>query len=787
MMSDFGRLLAAIGMEPSDRVTVSYLVPGGLFTATVGTATDAPARVRPWVGRADVWFGVCPLRPSVVLGAGRGKVADIARIPALWADLDAKPGPAGLGSTDGCRRAVDALSAVLRAQPVAVVSSGTGGLHPYWRLTPYPAADHGRAVSLLRRWGVLVRAVATELGGGADNVFDATRVLRVPGTTNKKPGGGQVTVVFTEDDEGTELDVLTLDQLAEALDLAGIPDEPTTAEDGPVVPVAEWAPGATTCPYAAAMVTGWATDRPTAGRHQWLLRHAVRLAAARRLGCLAAADVQRGQDALTAAFTRIVATVPPVRPVAPRELSVALSWGVAKVETKPEEAVWAELGGHTHRRAGAGSGTALAALGRLLGHLREWQHLPDPIHVVATLAAAATRAGEGEPCWLLLVAPPSSGKTEAVRILDNAADARLDEVTAAGLLGWSKAKTAVPSGVLTRCGPRALVTFGDLSSLLATSDRGGRDQVFGLLRRAYDGHVTRDVSPPGRTEGSTQLSWSGRLTVVACVTGAIDRYAAHSDQLGARWLYVRIPDRTLAEKRYAAQLARRGGLADLRKRAREDAAAILEAARTPDTLPAGLLDSIEDAALVTAWGRAAVPRNGYGRREIEGVPITEEPMRLVQQLGAIAGGVLALGLPEAAAALVTRQIALDSMPAARHAVLAALATGEVLTTAGVARTAGLDRKVARFNLEELAAVGVVENDRADDEQDELTGTVHWSLAGAEGAIIAGVFTAARAAGGWDETWGPTPHPPQKGETGEAFTGVQPTLRPTPAEPLGVAS
>ena len=405
------------------------------------------------------------------------------------------------------------------------------------------------------------------------------------------------------------------------------------------------------------------------------------------------------------------------------------------------------------------SGTTLDALGRLLARLREWQHLPDPTHVVATLAAAATRHGEGEPCWLLLVAPPSSGKTEAVRILDDAADARLDEVTAAGLLGWSKAKTAVPSGVLTRCGPRALLTFGDLSSLLATSDRGGRDQVFGLLRRAYDGHVTRDVSPPGRTEGTTQLSWAGRLTVVACVTGAIDRYAAHADQLGARWVYCRIPDRTLAEKRYAAQLARRGGLAELRKRAREDAAAILGAARTPDTVPDTLLDAIEDAALVTAWGRAAVPRNGYGRRDIEGVPIIEEPMRLVQQLGALGGSVLALGLPEAAAVMVTRRVALDSMPAARYAVLKALATGEVMTTSAVARTAALDRKVARFNLEELAAVGVVEHDRTD-EQDEATGTVHWQITGEEGAIIAAVFDAAKGEGGWDETWVPIPQPPK---------------------------
>ena len=55
--------------------------------------------------------------------------------------------------------------------------------------------------------------------------------------------------------------------------------------------------------------------------------------------------------------------------------------------------------------------------------------------------------------------------------------------------------------------------------------------MFSLLRRIYDGHVTRDIAPPGKTDNDQRLGWSGRLTVVACVTGAIDRYSAHANQL----------------------------------------------------------------------------------------------------------------------------------------------------------------------------------------------------------------------------------------------------------------
>jgi hypothetical protein len=82
----------------------------------------------------------------------------------------------------------------------------------------------------------------------------------------------------------------------------------------------------------------------------------------------------------------------------------------------------------------------LEGLAQLLTPPRTWQHLPDPAHVIAALAVAATRNADGEPGWLLLVAPPSSGKTETARLLDDIVDARLNEVTAAGLLSWSKGK-----------------------------------------------------------------------------------------------------------------------------------------------------------------------------------------------------------------------------------------------------------------------------------------------------------------------------------------------------------
>jgi predicted transcriptional regulator len=380
-------------------------------------------------------------------------------------------------------------------------------------------------------------------------------------------------------------------------------------------------------------------------------------------------------------------------------------------------------------------------LGELLTQLRTWLDLPDPGPTIASCAAAATVPLDGEEAaWLLNVAAPSAGKTEAVNLLDGVTNGRLNEITSAGLLGWSRGREPHPVGVLARIPGNALVTFGDLSSLLATSDRGGRDQVFGLLRRAYDGHVTRDITPPGGTNKGGSLEWTGRLTVVAAVTNAIDRFAAHADALGPRWLYVRAAERALKSRRNAARAARRAGVRDDRAKAVAIATDLITDARDAirDTsIPHAVADAIEDAVLVTCWGRAAVPRNGYGRREIDDVPTIEEPPRLIRQAHVLARGLYALGHDDQAVDTMMRRIALDSMPAARLAVLRALAAENGQTTTHIARASGLHWYVAHRHCEDMAAVGVVDNLSEHDDHDH-----RWMLTGEEGDLIRKVIGAA---------------------------------------------
>lgn len=338
-----------------------------------------------------------------------------------------------------------------------------------------------------------------------------------------------------------------------------------------------------------------------------------------------------------------------------------------------------------------------------LDQLKTYVHLTDDGHIMFALAVAVSSELDGDPLWGMIVGPPSGGKTEAIKCLDTIADEHVDDITGPALLSWMPGKNPRPAGILTRIPSRAFVTISDFSTVLATSDRGGRDTLFALLRRAYDGHVVREVGNSPRP-----LTWTGRLTLLAAVTPAIDNFSSHADALGPRWLYYRLPETDNAHKKATVRKRRTiAGLDDLQTEAKRRATALVQAARRrvrDVELDDDMYDQLEDAAMLTCLGRAAVPRNAYGKREIDGIPIVEEPARITGQVVALAKSLLAIGVPRRQALVLAGRAALDTVPQARLACLYQLANGEPLTVSEIRRRTGLHRHVARRALEEMEVV-----------------------------------------------------------------------------------
>lgn len=150
-------------IEPGETIELRLKTPHKTHCVHFNSIQKAAGAAARAASEADVYFGVA-------LRDGRGgRRENITRIPAAWADLDAREG-------------LVAPLARLRRSPVpvsAAVYSGRG-LHCYWFLSEHPGQDGADEIERLNR---LIAAVVE-----GDSVHDAARVLRMPDTFNWKYG-----------------------------------------------------------------------------------------------------------------------------------------------------------------------------------------------------------------------------------------------------------------------------------------------------------------------------------------------------------------------------------------------------------------------------------------------------------------------------------------------------------------------------------------------------------------------------------------------------------------------
>jgi hypothetical protein len=310
---DFVGLLDRLGYTDDDPVVISHKAPGDdKPTVHVFRAIDAPQHVDTLPDGVDVWFNVNKTNLPLGLSFRRGREGDVTQLVAAYADLDFKPG--GCGNEATARAVIDDLSALLGTRPAAVVRSGNG-LQPYWPLDGAHVDEHGTAglAALLRRFGLLVKAVAAARNASVDSVFDLPRMLRVPDTFNCKAAPVQV---ISEVDTGGPL---TVGELTERLDEYGIPGVEENEHSGEIVsPPSEWGYADRTCIYVKRMVDGWRQENPT-DRNPWLYRQGIRLACAHRRGCFTRDGYAEALRVLTSTHQAVRRVVRPARRRPPRQ------------------------------------------------------------------------------------------------------------------------------------------------------------------------------------------------------------------------------------------------------------------------------------------------------------------------------------------------------------------------------------------------------------------------------------------------------------------------------------
>ena len=182
------------GEVNTGRIGICQSVPRGMAYEHFQWIRSAVKRASEWdAGKPQGIYFRCTTLP--VEGVEKRGTADDAHTVAfLWADLDfgtvghAEPGRDALPLPTCAEDALKIIDSM--PTPTLVIHSG-GGLYPIWRLDrPVMITDANRAdVKVLSaNWQQVIKAKAKDLGWHYGPVGDLARVLRLPGSINRKAG-----------------------------------------------------------------------------------------------------------------------------------------------------------------------------------------------------------------------------------------------------------------------------------------------------------------------------------------------------------------------------------------------------------------------------------------------------------------------------------------------------------------------------------------------------------------------------------------------------------------------
>jgi hypothetical protein len=289
---------------------------------------------------------------------------------------------------------------------------------------------------------------------------------------------------------------------------------------------------------------------------------------------------------------------------------------------------------------------------------KNYFHLPDPAPLRIVLAViVANRIANGRNVWLLLVGPPSSGKTSLFDVFKNEPDVvSISTTTEAGLLSRA-------GGALRKVEPRGTLCFKDFGSMLANP--ASRATLLAALREIYDGQWIRFVHPE-------PLIFHGHCGLLGAVTEAIDEHVEEMAQLGERFLYYRFPrhddqDRlTLGAAAAQMSLIKPAEWKSLEKVAHRFLAGL--------TLPSGPVALADDdqqimTVLCDLVTRCRTPVRRNAKDQVTYVPEPEEIPRIQGMLTALLQALRIIGVEEWEQWRLLYLVALSSMSKTRRQIL----------------------------------------------------------------------------------------------------------------------
>lgn len=666
----------------------------------------------------------------------RGSARDAAAVPGLWADVDyGTVGHKGDGlppDEEAARKVIDTSGL---PTPTVWVNSG-GGLYPFWLLHTPDVITSDAAFDLWCRlsegWQRVIATAAGDLGWQyGTGVSDLARVLRIPGTTNRKAGQARPCRIVSADGPR-----YTLNELAQAMMDTGRwqpstkPAGDTSGSPGFTQP----AGGMDIFDVFAEVVTyeeiltphGWqpSGERTTCGCPTWVRpgKHPDSgISAVAHEGC-----AQYGRR--FRCFSEAAEPLPHDKPI-----SKAHTWALLTGDDKTAyKAIVKAAHGDGHELPGLGDDAA-ERIRDGCEHHKVNVRPPRPVRRVepcdlahthdvfktwlgegydvdaldVVLAAAAVEQLDGDPVWLQVISGAGNAKTETVNGLAGAGAVVTSTIVseAALLSGTPEPEQAddATGGLLCKIGSRGLLVIKDFTSILSMP-RDLRNQVLGALREIYDGYWQRNVG----SDGGRSLTWWGRIVFIGATTTAYDKAHSVIATMGDRFANVRM-DSTSSTNRLAAGRQALGNVGK-EKQMRRDLAAAAGGVLAEINCEAAELTQEAVEALLLLADVVTLTRTGVEhdyRGDVIDSHAPEMPTRFAKMLGQITRGGLAIGMTKEAALAAAVRVAGDSMPPLRLAVLGDVKDHPYTTCGQVTKRLQKPRATVDRTLQALHILGLL--------------------------------------------------------------------------------
>lgn len=334
------------------------------------------------------------------------------------------------------------------------------------------------------------------------------------------------------------------------------------------------------------------------------------------------------------------------------------------------------------------------------------------------------------PIWLMLVAPSSSGKTQALNAfnglkLKNPVSGEMMELThnisdltensfASGMNRGDK-----QTSLLHKMPYGGVMVFKDFTSMISKNEQ-SRMTIMGQLREIYDGAYTK------RTGNGEDVLWNGKIGAIAGVTESIFQHMESMSAMGDRFVLYQVkqPDRVEVTEYVLNKMNEGISPHSMMPIIKEMTEQYLQRAFNAMSSSEDIkleLSQKQIKEIVTVADFCTMVRSGMiidkYRSRIIFVPTPEMPIRMFEQMYAIAVSFLFMRkldkpecgneIPEADLKVIYK-IAFDSIPVVRRIALQYLTLYDGgVTTASLARKINYESEVVAGWLAQLNSLGIV--------------------------------------------------------------------------------